>query len=150
MDEKKIRVALICSFSNAKMRAKLPIDLSWGIRLVSRIMGVALPIGVDTAIWNTNAIEEFVKIKEVELHVICPVRGLAKSKVVYQEDGIYYYFFKEQNSNFIRSSIHHLFTKYISKYKKNRRIIKGFIDEIKPAVVHVIGAENPFYSLSLL
>lgn len=114
------------------------------------MLGVTFGRGTDSAIWNTNAIEEMEKRDDVELHVICPVRGLAKKEVLYEDNGIHYYFFREQNSNVIRFVMHQLFTKYTSRYKKNRRVISRYVSEIQPEVVHVMGAENPYYSLSLL
>lgn len=114
------------------------------------MLGVTYGRGTDSAIWNTNAIEEMEKIDDVELHVICGVRGLAKKEVLYEDNGIHYYFFREQNSNVFRFILHQLFTKYTSRYKVNRRVISQLISEIQPDIVHVMGAENPYYSLSLL
>lgn len=150
MDKRKIRVAWVCSFSNDKMRARLPFDSGGGFKTLYKLLGVSFGRGTDSAIWNTNAIEVMEKIDDVELHVICPVRGLAKKEVLYEENGIHYYFFREQNSNIVCFVFHQLFSRYTSRYKKNRRVIKRFISEIHPDIVHVMGAENPFYSLSLL
>lgn len=150
MDKRKIRVAWVCSFSNEKMRARLTFDSGGCLKIVYRLLGVTYGRGTDSAIWNTNAIEEMEKIDDVELHVICPVRGLAKKEVSYEENGIHYYFFREQNSNIVRFVWHQLFSKYTSRYKKNRRVISRLVREIQPNIVHVMGAENPYYSLSLL
>lgn len=150
MDKRKIRVAWVCSFSNEKMRAGLPFDSGGSFKALYKLMGVTFGRDTDSAIWNTNAIEEMEKMDGVELHVICPVRGLAKEEVLYEENGIHYYFFREQNSDIVRFVWHQLFSKYTSHYKKNRRVISRFISEIQPDIVHVIGAENPYYSLSLL
>lgn len=150
MAKRKIRVAWICSFSNAKVRSKL----SFRQDFLGRLLGKCNPSFklkvVDSAIWNTNAIEEFEKIEDVEVHVICPERHLASKIVEYEENGIHYHFFREQNSSTIRFIFHQLFTKYTSRYKKNRAVIKKIIQNIKPDVVHVMGAENPFYSMALL
>lgn len=150
MDKRKIRVAWVCSFSNEKMRARLTFDSGGCFKALYKLLGVTFGRETDSAIWNTNAIEEMEKIDDVELHVICPVRGLAKKEVLYEENGIHYHFFREQNSDIVRFAWHQLFTKYFSRYKKNRRVISRFISAIQPDIVHVMGAENPFYSLSLL
>ena len=150
MENRKIRVAWICSFSNEKMRARLPFDSGGCFKALYKLLGVTFGRETDSAIWNTNAIEEMEKIDDVELHVICPVRGLAKKEVSYEENGIHYYFFREQNSNIVRFLWHQFFSKYTSRYKKNRRVISRYIIEIQPDIVHVMGAENPYYSLSLL
>lgn len=150
MDKRKIRVVWVCSFSNEKIRAKLPFDSGGCFKALYKLLGVTFGRETDSAIWNTNAIEEMEKINDMGLHVICPVRGLAKDEVVYEDNGIHYYFFREQNSNIVRFVCHQLFTQYTSQYKKNRRTISQFISEIRPDIVHVMGAENPYYSLSLL
>ncbi len=150
MENRKIRVAWVCSFSNEKMRARLTFDSGGCLKILYRLLGVTYGRGTDSAIWNTNAIEEMEKIDDVELHVICPVRGLAKKEVSYEENGIHYYFFREQNSNIVRFVLHQLLSKYTSLYKRNRRVISQLISEIQPDIVHVMGAENPYYSLSLL
>lgn len=145
----KIKVVWVCSFSNPSTRRRLPIKISLWKRILFRLKGKKLVLS-DTAIWNSNAIKEMEKINDVDLHVICPVRGLGKKEVRYEENNIHYYFFREQNSNTIRFILHQLFTKYTSLYKKNRRHIKTLIAEIRPAIVHVMGAENPYYSLAAL
>jgi len=150
MKKKKIRVAWVCSFSNERMRARLPFDSGGCLKALYGLLGVTFGRGTDSANWNTNAIEEMEKMGDVELHVICPVRGLAKKEVLYEDNGIHYYFFREQNSNIVRFVWHQLFSKYTSRYKKNRRFISRYINEIQPDIVHVMGAENPHYSLSLL
>lgn len=147
---KKIKVAWVCSFSNEEMRAKLPFKNNIGLSIVFKLMGKKGIRNRDSAVWNSNAIEELEKINDVEMHIICPVRDLAKPVVTLTDKGIHYYFFREQNSNAIRFSFHQIFTRYTSRYKKNRRFIKQFIEDIKPDIVHVTGAENPYYSLSLL
>lgn len=150
MENRKIRVAWVCSFSNEKMRARLTFDSGGCLRILYKLLGVTYGRGTDSAIWNTNAIEEMEKIDDVELHVICGVRGLAKKEVLYEDNGIHYYFFREQNSNIVRFVLHQLLSKYTSLYKRNRRVISQLISEIQPDIVHVMGAENPYYSLSLL
>ena len=146
----KIRVAWICSFSNEKIRAILPLKVNRVRRLIYKMKRRPYKEGYDAAVWNTNAIEEFENRNDVELHVICPVRDLRVRKFRYEEKGIHYYFFREQNSDVASFLLHQLFSKYTSTFKKNRKLIKTFINEIKPEIVHVIGAENPLYSLALL
>ena len=146
----RIKVAWICSFSNSKVRERLPLRQGWTSSILWRLTGRKSTQGIDTAIWNTNAIEEFEKIKDVEVHVICPVRNLLKKIIEYKDSGIYYHFFREQNSSMVCFAFHQLFTKYTSRYHRNRRIITQLIYKISPDVVHMMGAENPYYSLSLL
>lgn len=146
----KIIVAWICSFSNEKVRTNLRYRRDYVGSFLSRLKGRAIGGSTDSAIWNSNAIEEFEKMEDVELHVICPVRHLASPRTDYEEKGVHYHFFREQNSSVIRFVLHQLITKHTSRYRKNRYVVSQIIKEIKPDLVHVIGAENPFYSLALL
>jgi len=145
-----LKVVWICSFSNEKVRSKLPVRVGYLKNIIYRLIGKSIRNGTDSAIWNSNAIDEFKTIKDVELHVICPVRGLSKKEVKFIDEGIHYFFFREQNSNTLRFVFHQLFTKYTSQYLANRKHISQYIGEIHPDVVHVMGAENPFYSLAIL
>ena len=148
--DKKIKVVWICSFSNSKMRERLNLKPSFPMKLIGKLLGKNYSHLYDFAIWNTNAIEEMENREDVDLHVVCPVRNLNKKKVCYDEKGVHYYFFREENSNILRFIFHQIFTRYTSKYIRNRKQIKYFITQIQPNIVHVMGAENPFYSLSIL
>lgn len=146
----KIKVVWICSFSNPKVRERLPVKVNFLRRTIYRLKGRSFREGSDMAIWNTNGIEEMENMEDVELYVICPIRDLSKREVRYTEKNIHYCFFREQDSGLFQFLIHQIFFKHSYKFKKNRKYIKRIIDEVKPDIVHVMGAENPFYSLALL
>lgn len=145
---KDLRIVWLCSFSNEKMRKHLSIKYSWLERMAFRLLGRSVS-ETDTAIWNINAIEEFEKISDVDLHIISPIRNLSTRYVEYQEDGINYHFFRDENSSLFRKVIRFLFTRNSSHFKINRRRIRFLLNEIHPDLVHVIGAENPQYSLGM-
>ena len=149
-DTRLLKVVWICSFSNPKVREHLPIKKNLFRRILYIVKGSYFREGSDMAVWNTNAIAEMEKMEGIELHVICPVRDLARYEVRYVENNIHYYFFREQDSRLSQFLIHQVFYKYSYKFKTNRKYIKSVVNEVIPDVVHVIGAENPFYSLSLL
>lgn len=144
-----IKVAWVCSLSNPIIRGRITTKASICKKIVYRIIGKAIN-NTDSAIWNTNAIKELEQFEDVELHVICPVRGLKPDVQRVVINGVFYYFFREENSSIISYFIHQLFNRYDSEYRKNRRYISSFINEIKPDIIHVIGAENPHYALSVL
>ena len=145
-----LKVVLVCSFSNAEIRDKLMMDYGLINKIAFRIMGIDITKTHDSAIWNANAIKEAEKIPDVEWHILCLVRFLKGKNQDFVSNNIHYHFIREENSTWYRFLYHQLFTKYTSRYKKNRRAIKTKIAEILPDVVHVIGAENPYYSLSIL
>lgn len=138
----QIKVVWICSFSNSEVREELKKKTSF----LSRIFHKKY---FDSAQWNTNAIKEFENIKEVDLHIICPVRGIRASCVNYDKKGIHYHFFRDEYSNVIKRFLR-LFNRYSAEYRGNRRSVKKLVDSIKPDIVHLIGAECFHFSKSIL
>lgn len=150
MTMNKVKVVWVCSFSNPIVRSHYETKVPFLIRLIYKyIKNVSLE-AKDSAVWNTNALTEFERYEDVELHVICPVRFLAKNQVRCVINGIHYYFFREENSSFIRWMIFQLINQYKATFQRNRNVIKKLVSEINPDVIHIIGAENPHYSLSAL
>lgn len=141
MKSRKTKVVWACHFSNAEVRECLRIFASAKQRATK-----------DYSQWNTNAINEFKKFGDVELHVISPHTGLTTDVQEFSKDGIHYHFFRSEDDYFIFRLKRKLFKgEYLTpKYKKNSKRIVSIIDSIKPELIHMIGAENPFYSLSAL
>lgn len=144
----KLKIVWICHFSNELVRKHLNEGVGFLESIVRNIS--KRPINVyDFAQWNTNAIREFEKFTDdVELHIISPGYFMKDYESTFDEKGIHYYFFKDERTLFDRIA-----NKFLGKYplyERNRAYIKNKIDEIKPDLVHIIGAENPNYSLAAL
>lgn len=144
----KLKIVWFCSFSNKLVRNYL----NQGVGLIEFIVRkiIKRPFKVyDFAQWNTNAIKEFEKFTDdVELHVISPGYFMKDDESSFEENGIHYYFFKDE-----RSFWGTVINKFVDRkilYKKNRAYFKNKIAEIQPDLVHIIGAENPNYSLAAL
>lgn len=150
MTMNKVKVVWVCSFSNPIVRSHYETKVPFLIRLIYKYKKNVSLEAKDSAVWNTNALTEFERYEDVELHVICPVRFLAKNQVRCVINGIHYYFFREENSSFIRWMIFQLINQYKATFQRNRNVIKKLVSEINPDVIHIIGAENPHYSLSAL
>ena len=144
----KLKVVWICHFSNNLVRKHLDESVSLLELIVRKIIKRPLK-ACDFAQWNTNAIREFEKFTDdVELHVISPGYVMKNYESVFVENGIHYYFFKDESSFF--DKVVNKFYGRTPSYKKNRAYIKNKIAELNPDFVHVIGAENPNYSLAAL
>lgn len=138
-----IKVAWLCSFSNNFVRQTVKQR-----RVFSWLMNKTKPMlfNSDFAQWNTNAISEISAYEDISLHVICPVPFLQHE---FQDEligNIHYHFFRDE-----RLSLHYrLSTKFLKpkrrEYKINRKRISSILSKIDVDVVHVIGAENTFYS----
>lgn len=143
----KIKVVLLCHFSNKEVRRKLPLDSQRWQNVFNKIMGRRQFHYSDFAGWNTSTIRGFENIDEVQLHVVSPHYGLKKWTCEYEQNNVHYHFFRPEPL-FPRNIIDKMFNKkeYIN-YPRTRKIVKGFINKIKPDIVNLVGAENPYYSI---
>lgn len=148
--EQKIRVLWLCSVSNAEMREHYQTKAGPVLQWIYKKFKHTTTDDKDHAQWDTNAIKEIEKRDDVELHVVCPKRFLTKKYVDFEMNGVYYHLFRDQNSSLIPWLYSQTIAKFSSRYQRNRKRIKHIIETVKPDIVHVIGAENPQYSLAAL
>jgi len=133
----KIRVVWICHFSNQRVRERLPLAAQ------GKTVG-------DLAPWITNLIEEFKHLPEVELHVISPHPGLRAFSCSFDMEGVHYHFFKA-DLPLIHRHLGHLFgLESRTGFLRNRLSVRCLLGRIKPELVNLIGAENAYYSSTVL
>lgn len=155
MQNNKIKVAWICHFSNKEFNQKLPLKAGGLFALLYKLYkGSNLSTEIaDFGVWNINALNEMKKYTDkVELHIIAPYPHLETKVHEYEEDGIYYHFFRP-NTMLIEKLYNHfpiLYNIYKPSYRGNRSVVKSLISKIGPSIVHLVGAENPYYSLAAL
>lgn len=148
--ENKIKVLWLCSVSNAEMREHYQTKAGFVLKWIYKKFKHTTTDDKDHAQWDTNAIKEIEKRDDVELHVVCPKRFLTKKFVDFEMNGVYYHLFRDQNSSLLTWLYSQTITKFSSRYHRNRKRIKHIIETVKPDIVHVIGVENPQYSLAAL
>lgn len=154
MDEsEKIKVVWLCGFSNPEVNEYLSPSYGTIETFFRKAIGKSTSIPFrELSIWVTNAIKEFENFTdEIELHIISPYSYLSKSVVEYSRNGIEYHFFNNERYFLCNRLLRRLFN-FCShlNYKCNRRRIINLINEIKPDVAHLIGAEIPEYSSAIL
>lgn len=148
---KKLKVVWVCHLSNPDVREHLSVQVSPTERLVRRAFKNPSKENSDFAVWNTNGIREMEKMSDrIELYVIAPYHYLIPNEVRFEIRGVHYFFFKDTPSFLFLEARKRLLGKYDFRYEKNRTFIKKEIEAIKPDIVHVIGIENPYYSLAAL
>lgn len=130
---KKIKVAWICHFSDEFIQERLPL---WK---------KSSPFGA----WIRNTLEGFKDSKEFEIHVIAPHQYLKKN-FSFVEDGIHFHFFKTGIPFINRSWPSFFDLDLLSNFYMNRLRIGKIIDKIKPDLINLHGAENAYYSSSVL
>jgi len=143
-----LRVALICHFSNPEVRDKLPLSKKTVENHIRRYLNKPKNQVIDYAPWITNMISEFEKRNDIEIHIISPHRNLKKNKYSFKYGNIYYHFFRPDNDIMVIKLFRKLFKIKRPKYYFNRHLIKGFVKDINPDVVNLIGSENPYYSIA--
>ncbi len=146
----KIKIVWICHLSNKQVREKIQFCRYYYRDILGRMIRKTISSKQDYAIWVTNAIIEFEKFNDVDLTIVFPQDGIAGKQQRFEINGIKYICFRSEADSFYSFLKRKLFKKFDWTYKKNRRLVKGIIDELKPDIVHLIGAENPPYSITLL
>ena len=104
---------------------------------------------VDTAVWNTNALRTFSTIDDIDLHVIFTHSKMRKSIQRFKDSNINYYAVNGGDTLFRTFFLLHIKPERV-KYKKTWGIITNVVNELQPDIIHIMGAENPQYSLSIL
>lgn len=146
MDEKKIKIVWICHFSNAEIHDRLNLGEGFIKGIIRRILHKPLNCEVhDFAVWITNGIHEFEKINGVEFHIISPYPHLKNAVQELTINNVQYHFFRNEDDEPVKIRRR----EKNREYKRNRRIILQFVHDIQPDIVHLIGAENPYYSMAL-
>jgi len=128
-----MKIVWICHFSNEKIQKMLN---PW--RKVAEF-----------APWITNTIPLFENQKGIELHIVAPYEYISGIKE-FSINGVYYHFFNP----FIPLCGRHWpwFFKwdYWTDFSKNKKIVRRMVDKINPDIIHLQGAENPYYSVTAL
>ena len=143
----KVKVVWICHFSNVQVRKRLRFKRWSPLSFLRRLRG-QMNLS-DFAVWNTNAIREFEKFKDVELHIIAPYYNISGIQE-FEINSITYHFFEPEDDNLLSIIKLKVQNKIKTAYDQNTKVINELIVKIKPNIIHLIGAENPYYGESVL
>ena len=149
MSNNKIKVVWLCHFSDAKTRKVIRFEKLYYRRILKLLLHQEF-VYTDYAVWITNAIREFEKFNDIDLTIVFPHAGIKGKTQRFEINGIHYFCFRSENDSFISLLKDKFFRGGICLYRRNRKIIAKEIEKINPDIVHLIGAENPYYSLSIL
>lgn len=146
-----MRVVWLCHFSNAFVHEKLELGYGRLTRAVLKLLRRPISTDVsDYAVWITNGIREFEHFEDVELHIVSPYPHLRTAIQEFSTNGIHYHFFQDEDESGLVYFYKRLFCPKRFGYRRNRRFISKIINRIQPEIVHLFGAENPYYSLGVL
>lgn len=143
----KIKVVWVCHLSNPQIRQHLKFSQWSPLAIAKKIARKGAHY--DFALWNTNAIQEFEKFDDIELHIVAPHYGIFGVQQ-FEMNGINYHFFQPEDDNLFSMLQSRCLHNRKTSYSRNTKTILRFVDQIKPDIIHYIGAENPYYSESAL
>lgn len=132
-----MKVCWICHFSNERVRAQLPLT-----RAGQQV--------ADFAPWITHLIQEFKSFEDVELHVMAPHWGLKPFTYEYVDQGVQYHFFKTEIPFLNRIWPSFFPLEAWTGYIWNRLRVRLFLSSIRPDIINLMGAENAYYSSTVL
>ena len=148
--EKKIKVALVCHFSNAAVREHLPLSKRQLYTIGRKLLGLSSKSAGygDLAGWDTYMIELLRQRKDIELYVISAHSGLKKRNVNFELKGVHYSFVRVEGATLLK----HLIPSPALWHKMNpiRPVVRRLVRSIKPDVLALIGAENAHISGTVL
>lgn len=148
--EKQIRVVWVCHFSDERVRKHLKFNKYYFHKVIRWIIRKNTEVYSDFAPWISNAIRYFETFDDIDLTIVFPHCGIAGKIQYFEINGINYVAFRSEDDNFISYFKERLFGFKNRAYKKNRGIISSIIKKANPQIVHIIGAENPYYSIAAL
>ena len=150
MEKEKIKVALVCHFSNEEIRSQLHLRDLRGINFIRRILGKNEKSYYDFAPWINNILYQCHSFPELDVHVIAPHQGMITRNVEFDKDGITYHFYQSKPSDlFVYGDDVFFGGKHIT-YQSNRRFVERVIKTIFPDIIVLVGTENPYYSGTVL
>ena len=131
--KEKIKVAWICHFTNANVQERIK-----STRKIDEF-----------APWITNFIKVLENSADLDLHIISPHRWITRDKS-FKENGITYHFFNPGIPFYGRFWPPFFRFDRWTHYFFNKRKIAQIVNKIKPDIIHLIGAENAYYSSTIL
>lgn len=151
MNKEKIKVAIVCSFSNAKVREHIPLSNRRLYRFARKLIG--LPVGDvntygDVAGWDTYMIELLRKRGDIDLTVISAHIGLKRIKCSFVLEGVNYHFVKVEYATMLKHIIHS--PTFWHCLNPIRPVVRRIIRQTRPDIIALIGAENSHISGTIL
>lgn len=150
MANNRIRVAMVCHFSNAKVREHLPLDDRKLYRLIRKLLRLPTKNGGygDVAGWDTYMIEQLRKRDDIDLYVISAHSGLKRGVVSFVLEGVHYNFVRCDRATLLKR----LIKSPVLWHKLNpmRPAVRKIVNKINPDVIALIGAENAYISGTVL
>lgn len=136
MKNNKIKVVWLCHFANEEVKQY------FGTSSVNEF-----------APWIGKMLDLFKQNSEVEIHVVAP-NVFTNANTKFRQNGISYNFYPIVppvfNGSFLNRVYHFSRADFFSDFLWIKRQVSAIINEIEPDIIHLHGAENPYYSAAIL
>lgn len=129
---KKIKIVWLCHFANEKLKNYF-----------------SKPNVREFSPWISNLIELFEKSNDIALHIIVP-NVFTNTNCSFELEGIAYHCFSFYPKWLPRKIYNYSGFGYLTNYYFIRMRIAKIIKNINPDLIHLHGAENPYYSIGIL
>lgn len=131
--KQKLKVVWICHFDNEEIRKAMHVK-----RVVPEF-----------ANWIPDTAKALAESEDVELHLVAPYYYISSGKS-FKLGKIYYHFFNA-GMPFVNKSWRPIFKRDgITDFFLSKLAVRRIVNRIKPDVIHLQGAENPYYSVTIL
>jgi glycosyltransferase involved in cell wall biosynthesis len=131
--DNKIKVAILCHFTNIEIQKHLPLRKSVK----------------EFAPWIFSTINELQNRKDVEIHIISPHEYLIRN-ISFKINNIYFHFFTTGIPIIHRHWPGFFRLDYLTNFRNNTNKIKKIINKISPDLIHLYGAENAYFASSFM
>ena len=145
-----MKIVLIAGFSNPEIREHLEFkkESRWYHWLI-QLFGLPARVGDfrDYAPWVPGIISEIEKHDDIELHVVGPQIRLKYAVETFQLRGVTYHFYQSEWTSLMRKCGNYGLWK---RLQRSTFYVRQVIDEVKPDLIVLSGAENPATSIGIL
>lgn len=145
-----MKIVLIAGFSNPEIRNHLQFkkDCKWYHCLI-KLFHLPARVGEfrDYASWIPSIINRIEQEKDIELHVVGPQIRLKRTVETFQLRGVTYHFYKSEWTSLMRKCNNYRIWK---RLQRSTFYVRQVIDEVKPDLIVLSGAENPATSIGIL
>lgn len=133
VSKNKLKIAWVCHFSTPEIRS---------------LLKVKHPVP-QFAPWISNTIKVFESEPALELHIIAPYEYLRGRRTLTLR-GVHYHFYNAGIPLWGRHWPAVFRWDVMSRYEKVKRTVFRIMRSIEPDIIHLQGAENPYYSASII
>lgn len=145
-----MKIVLIAGFSNPEIRNHLQIrkDSKWYLSLI-RLFRLPARVGElrDYASWVPSIIGCVEQEKDIELHVVVHQKRLKQSVQTFQLRGVTYHVYQSEWTSLMRICNNYRLWK---RLQRSTHYVQQVVDEVKPDLIVLSGAENPATSIGIL